>query len=103
MMTPEQIAELDSRLRLGFHQTMHVIVRGMFACFPHAAVEKVLLLFVMVAAQVVSELYAGDQLAVYKFRKSCLDIFDETTKKMPVVPLVQPETKTNTAAIASNG
>jgi hypothetical protein len=47
-----------------------------------------------------AEMYVGDELAVHKFRKACRDVFDRTTKEMPIIgrPDVNPEAATAVGA-----
>lgn len=90
----------DNWLSGYMHQTLYVVLRGLLATVPGFALEKVLMLFCMTSARLIAEVYAGDELAVRRLRKGCVDIFTDTLKAMPVVPLNAPmPTKAETAAI----
>ena len=81
-------------------QTLYVVVRGLLSAAPNFGIEKVLMLTCFNLARIVSELYAGDELSVRHLRKGCRDLFDETLKQMPVVPLADGAAKKpDTAAI----
>lgn len=89
----------DEALRQWMHQIIMVLMQGMIRVLvPRMLVEKVLLVFTHTCARLVCEFYAGDDIAVHKLRKSCRDMFFETTKQMPIIPLPKPPSeKTDTA------
>lgn len=94
-----QITDQDQALRIWLHQNMLCLTRGSLSCFAHLPPEKVLLMICLVTGQLMSETYAGDEVAVYRFRKACRDMFDNVTKQMPIVSLESSKPKPNTAAI----
>lgn len=91
----------DTWLAAWLHQILYVTMRGIFSAVPPTfRIEKIIMVSCMTMARIVAEVYAGEELAVRRMRKSCRDVFDETLKTMPVVPLEQPPVvKTDTAAI----
>lgn len=98
-MKPRDVFTDDDVLRQWMHQIMMVSLRGLVGILvPRLRVEKVLLVFTHSCARLICEFYAGDEVSVHKMRKACREMFFETTKKMPVVPLTQqPIEQTDTA------
>lgn len=93
------VTDQDQALRIWLHQNMLCLTRGSLSCFASLPAEKVLLMMCIVMGQLMSELYAGDDLAVHRFRKAARDAFDGVTKQMPVVPLPSVKGKSSTADI----
>lgn len=83
----KQTNDEDKFLRMWTHQVMHCTLRGIVGCFPQVRAEKLILVACMALAQLIAEMYTGDEVTVHRFRKSARDIFDEMTRKLPVVPM----------------
>lgn len=96
-----EITEQDKALMMWIHQCLLCTIRGILGCFPQVRADKVLMLICLNLGKLVSELYCGDDLAVHRFRKTCRDMFDTTTKQYPVIPLPDGKPKPQTAAIGS--
>lgn len=94
-----QITDQDQALRLWLHQNMMCLARGSLSCFASLPPEKVLVMICAVTGQLMAEMYAGDEIAVHRFRKACRDVFDGMTKQMPVVAYKSVKEKTDTADI----
>lgn len=62
-------------------KVVYTTVRGVIACFPHARLEKVLILLSAVMGQQLATVYAGDELSVFKLRRMCKDAFCEAMTK----------------------
>lgn len=90
----------DEFLRGWLHQILYCVVRGAIASLPMIKVEKIMLVACHTVARIICELYAGDDVSVYRFRKAARDLFDDTTKQMPVVPMPSAHpVETDTAVI----
>lgn len=74
---------------------MTTTLRGMMASNPKVPSEMFLVHASIVLAQLIGEMYVGDELNVYKFRKMCRDAFNDFLKAVPIQPLnieAAPET-----------
>ena len=96
---PADVFSDDNILRQWMHQIMMIMLQGLIRVLvPRMRVEKVLLTFTHTSARLISEFYAGDEVSVHKLRKACRELFFETTKHMPIVPLPQqPVDQSDTA------
>jgi hypothetical protein len=90
----------DDQLRQATYAVLQCMVRGAIACSPQVRPEAVMLLCCHNLGRLMAEMYVGDELAVHKFRKACRDVFDRTTKEMPIIgrPDVNPEAATAVGA-----
>lgn len=95
-----RISDQDQAMRLWMHQNLLCLTRGSLSCFASVQPEKVLIMLCLVTGQLMSELYAGDEVAVHRFRKTCRDMFDGITKEMPVVQ-INRERQAQTADISA--
>lgn len=92
------VATEDQLLHHWIHQLLYCMVRGTLSCLPQMAVEKVMLMFCIVVAELMCQLYAGDELKVARFRKAARDKFCDTLRAMPTVEL-DGQPKQSTAAV----
>jgi hypothetical protein len=90
----------DDQLRIAIYGVMQCMVRGAIGCSPQVKPEAVMILCCHNLGRLMAEMYVGDELAVHKFRKACRDVFDRTTKEMPIIgrPDVNPEASTAVGA-----
>lgn len=73
-------------------------LRGTMSSLPQVKPEYVMLAFMKVLGKVYGQLYCGDELAVFKFRKACVDAFSGAIKGEPVMAM-PTEDKMETAAL----
>lgn len=103
MTTPEMgqtMAQTPEQLMSGWMaQTLCCVIRGIVACFPQMQLEKTMLLMAAVMGQQVSQVYAGNELSVHKYRKACREAFTNGINSVPITPLSDTK-KADTASIA---
>ena len=73
-------------------------LRGTMSSLPQVKPEYVLLAFMKVLGKVYGQLYCGDELAVFKFRKVCIESFSNAIKGEPV-QVMPVEEKMETSAL----
>jgi hypothetical protein len=89
----------DEQLRMATYSVLQCMVRGAIACSPQVRPEAVMVLCCHNLARLMAEMYVGDELAVHKFRKACRDVFDKTTKEMPIIGRPEPMKETAAASV----
>lgn len=90
----------DKIIRDAMHNVLLVAVRGITVVCPFMPPIKVMGLIVHTLARVMCEIYVADTISVHKFRKMIRDIFDATTKGLPVItPVKAEDSKTETADV----
>lgn len=98
-MSDRQMTDDEKQMLAYVRSTMTTTLRGMMASNPRIRSDMFLVHATIVLAQLVGEMYVGDEVSVYKFRKMCRDAFGDFMKAVPIQPPSVEMPSAETAAL----